>query len=122
MCGIQAPILRRGGAALKRAQIPEASRRRRSRVAQIVSTARLVRGSVSVRRVTCGNPGCCCARGDRHLALYLVQSKEGKTRQLYIPKQLEGRVREAVGNYRELQRLVEDLSEQEWKLLKKRKD
>jgi hypothetical protein len=51
-----------------------------------------------------------------------VQSKEGKPRQLYIPRQFEKRVRDAVGNYQELQRLIEELSEQEWKLLKQRKD
>lgn len=107
---------------MNRASFPEASRRRRSRVAQIVSSTRLLRGTLSVRQVKCGKPGCCCARGEPHLSLYLVQSKEGKPRQLYIPKHLEERVRQAVGNYQELQRLIEELSEQEWKLLKQRKD
>jgi len=41
---------------------------------------------------------------------------------LYIPKHLEARVRKAVEDFKELQRLVEELSEQEWKLLKQRED
>jgi FtsZ-binding cell division protein ZapB len=35
---------------------------------------------------------------------------------------LEERVRKGVDDYQELQRLVEELSEQEWKLLKERKE
>jgi TolA-binding protein len=72
--------------------------------------------------VVCGKANCCCAAGEPHIALYLTQSKHGKTQQLYVPKQLEERVRQAIEDYQELQRLVEELSEQEWKLLKQRKD
>jgi hypothetical protein len=115
------PIQDRGGL-LKRAAIPEASRRRRSRIAQIAHGNRLLRGTLSVRNVSCGKSGCCCASGQPHVSLYLVQSQNGKLRQLYIPKQLEERVRKAVDDYQELQKLVEELSEQEWKLLKERKE
>ncbi len=107
---------------MKRVSIPAVSRRRRSRVAQLVHQRRLLRGTLSVRNVTCGKEACRCAAGESHVSLYLVQSKQGKLRQLYIPKQLEARVRQAVDDYQELQRLVEELSEQEWKLLKERKD
>lgn len=107
---------------LKRASIPEPSRRRRSRIAQIATSERLVRGSLSLRNVTCGKSGCRCASGQTHPSLYLVQSQNGKLRQLYIPKHLEDRVRKAVADYQQLQKLVEELSEQEWKLLKQRED
>jgi FtsZ-binding cell division protein ZapB len=56
------------------------------------------------------------------LAVYLVQSRQGKLRQLYIPKHLEERVRQAVADYQQLQRLLEELSEEEWKLLQERKE
>ena len=107
---------------MKRAAIPEPSRRRRSRIAQIATGQRLVRGTLSLRNNTCGKSGCRCASGQTHLSLYLVQSQNGKLRQLYIPKHLEDRVRKAVSDYQELERLVEELSEQEWKLLKQRED
>ena len=107
---------------MNRASFSETSRRRRSRIAQIVSSTRLLRGTLSVRQVKCGKAGCCCAKGEPHPSVYLVQSKEGKSCQLYVPKHLEARVRQAVGDYQELQRLIEELSEQEWKLLKQRKD
>lgn len=105
---------------INRASIPEASRRRRSRVAQLAHARRLLRGTLTVREVICGKAGCCCASGEPHAGLYLTQSKDGKTRQLYIPKRFEERVREAIDDYQELQRLIEELSEQEWKLLKER--
>src|SRR5690349_329413 len=107
---------------MRRASIPEASRRQRSRISQLAHQSRLLRGTLSVREVICGKAGCRCAKGEGHISLYLVQSQQGRTRQLYIPKRLEARVRQAVGDYQELQRLVEELSEQEWKLLKERKD
>lgn len=107
---------------MKRASIPEASRRRRSRVAQLATSDRLLRGTLSVRRVKCGKPNCCCADGDGHVALYLMQSKHGKSRQLYVPKELEERVRKAIDDYQKLQELIEGLSDDEWKLLKERRD
>jgi hypothetical protein len=106
---------------MHRGKLPEPVRRRRSRAAQIVSSYPLLRGSLSVRKIRCGKPNCKCAQGEPHLSLYLVQSQKGKQRQLYVPKELEGRVRQAVGNYQELQALVEELSELEWNQLKKEK-
>jgi hypothetical protein len=53
--------------------------------------------------------------------LYLVQSQGGKLRQLAIPRAWEDRVREAVHNYRRMQKLIEEISELEWKQLRKDK-
>jgi hypothetical protein len=51
-----------------------------------------------------------------------VQSQQGKPRQLYVAKGWEDRVRQAVKNYQELQALVEELSEWEWKRLTSREE
>src|ERR1700689_3057383 len=107
---------------MPKSKTPEVDRRRRSRAAQIVSSFPLLRGSLSVRRIKCGKPHCKCASGEPHLSLYLVQSQKGKPRQMYVPKELEERVRHAVDNYQKLQGLVEELSEAEWKRLKKEKE
>ena len=106
---------------MHKSSLPEPDRRRRSRAAQIVSSQSLLRGSLSVRKIRCGKPTCKCASGKPHLSLYLVQSQKGKPRQLYIPKELEERAREAVDNYQKLQSLIEELSESEWNNLKKAK-
>jgi len=51
----------------------------------------------------------------------LVQSRDGKPRQLCIPKPWEPRVRQAVNDYQELQRLIEEVSELEWKRMREKK-
>ena len=107
---------------MHKSKTPEVDRRRRSRAAQIVSSYPLLRGSLSVRKIKCGKPHCKCASGEPHLSLYLVQSQKGKPRQLYVPKELEERVRQAVDNYQKLQEIVEELSEAEWNRIKKEKE
>ena len=107
---------------LHRAAIPSSERRRRSRMAQLSHLSRLLRGTLSVRSLTCGKANCRCARGKFHVSLYLVQSHNGRPRQLYVPKEWEDRVRQAVKDYQELQALVEELSELEWKRFIDRKE
>ncbi|MBI2088605.1 MAG: hypothetical protein HYT78_07655 [Deltaproteobacteria bacterium] len=107
---------------LPRTVFPPSERRRRSRIAELAHSRRLLRGTLSVRSLTCGKSNCRCARGDLHVYLYVVQSHDGKPRQLYVPREWEGQVRQAVEDYQELQRLVEGLSELEWQRLIKQKE
>ena len=93
----------------------------RSRLAQLVHQALFLRGTLSVRSRQCGKPHCRCVRGQLHASLYLVQSHDGKMRQLSIPRAWEDRVREAVHNYQRLQELIEEISELEWKRLREDK-
>lgn len=110
------------GGALHRSYFSAGERRRRSRLAQIAHALRFLRGTLSLRNVRCGKPTCRCARGQLHACLYLVQSHDGKPRQLYVPRSWEARVRQAVQNHQEMQRLIEELSELEWKRLRERKE
>jgi len=107
---------------LTRSSFSGAERRRRSRLAQIAQTQRFLRGTLSLRQGRCGKPNCRCARGELHVSVYLVQSHQGQLRQWYVPKAWEKRVRQAVQNHQEMQRLIEGLSEGEWKRLKKRQE
>jgi hypothetical protein len=93
----------------------------RSRLSQLVHQALFLRGTLSVRSRPCGKPNCRCVRGQLHASLYLVQSQGGKLRQLAIPRAWEDRVREAVHNYQRMQELIEEISELEWKQLRKDK-
>jgi hypothetical protein len=104
------------GGPVQRTQFSDRERRRRSRLAQIIHEARFLRGTLSLRNVHCGKPGCRCAR------LYLVRRQGGKLRQLFVPRQWEGRIREAVKNHQEMEQLIEELSDLEWKRLKQRKE
>jgi len=60
-------------------------------------------------------------RGELHKSLYLVQSQAGKLRQICVPKAWQQRVRQAVNDYRLMQKLIEEVSELEWKRLQEKK-
>lgn len=102
--------------------MPSLERPRRSRLAQLVHNYPFMRGTLSVRSRRCGKPNCHCARGERHISLYLIQSHDGKARQLCVPKAWEERVRRAVHKHQQIQGLIEELSELEWKRLRQRKE
>ena len=62
-------------------------------------------------RRACGKPGCHCAEGEKHVSLYLAM-RVGKQRKLmYIPHELEERVREWVQSSQEIERLLELVSQ-----------
>jgi hypothetical protein len=107
---------------VRRLDFAAAERRRRSRVAQMVTHRRLLRGSLTIRKNTCGKPNCRCGRGEPHLSLYVTHSHNGRPRQLFVPKSWEARVRQAVEDYQELQKLIEELSEIEWQHLEHREE
>ena len=106
---------------LNRAKLSAAERNFRSRIAQLASLQWFLRGTLSERSSKCGKPNCHCAGGAGHTSLYLVQSQAGKVRQLCIPKALQDPVRQAVGEFQELQRLLREVSELEWKRFLARK-
>ena len=107
---------------MQRTELTDRERRRRSRLAQMVHAARFLRGTLSVRSVRCGKPDCRCAQGEPHACLYLVRRKGGKLRQLFVPREWEERIREAVRNQQEMEQLIEELSDLEWKRLQERKE
>src|SRR5712691_2006879 len=109
---------------LNRAQLSAAERNFRSRITQLSSGQwflRFLRGTLSERSGTCGKANCRCARGKLHRSLYLVQSQAGQPRQICVPKAWQQRVRQAVKDYRLMQKLIEEVSELEWKRLQERK-
>lgn len=106
---------------LSRAELSTTERALRSRIAQIASGERFLHGTLSERSSKCGKPNCRCANGEGHTSLYLVQSGAGKARQLCIPKALQDPVRQAVGEFQEMQRLLLEVSELEWKRFLARK-
>ena len=106
---------------LSRAELSATERDLRSRIAHIASGERFLRGTLSERSSKCGKPNCRCADGEGHPSLYLVQRQAGQVRQLCIPKALQDPVRQAVGEFQELQRLLNEVSELEWRRFLARK-
>ena len=106
---------------MSRSQFPARERALRSKLAKLVHDEPLLRGTPSVRRITCGKAGCRCARGEKHLCLYLTCSRQGRVEQVFIPKDLEGLVRSWVRNYRTVRELLEELSDASWQKLRAQK-
>lgn len=106
---------------VRRAKLSASERRFRSRIAQLASTRRFLRGTLAERAGTCGKPNCRCAQGELHTSVYLVQSQGGKLRQICVPHAWQERVRDAVTEYRRLQEWIEAVSESEWNRLRERK-
>jgi hypothetical protein len=106
---------------LSRAELSATERGLRSRIVQIASSERFLRGTLSERSSKCGKPNCRCAAGAGHSSLYLVQRHAGQVRQVCIPKAWQDPVRQAVGQFQEMQRLLSEVSELEWKRFLARK-
>ena len=108
-------------APFSRAKLSARERNFRSRIAQLASGQGLLRGTLSERFAKCGKPNCHCNRGELHQSLYLVQSCQGKPRQICVPQAWQQRIRQAVNDYRRMQELIEEVSELEWKRLKEKR-
>ena len=96
----------------------------RSQLHRLVATADgFVHGSVIEMTRVCGNPRCKCAlKGEKHVSLYLGQTRKRKTRMKYIPKGWEARIRRWQLNYRKASDLLEEISDEGWSKLSARKE
>lgn len=101
-----------------RSHMPAKERDLRSRIAKILHSAPILRGSITIRKVTCGKPNCRCTKGQKHLAMYITSRKDGKTRQRFVPKDREEEVRRWVADYHKVCDLLDDLSNLFWERVK----
>ena len=92
----------------------------RSRLAQWIGGSGLIRGTLSTREKVCGKPTCKCARGEKHLALYLMASKDGRQRQMFVPKSDETKVRQWLEQYKKAENLLEQISDLHWEKIQNR--
>lgn len=71
----------------------------------------LLKGSMVRYYNVCGKKDCRCKKGKKHGPYLYVSVYEGKkTRLIYVPRGMESKVREWVGNVRELNRRVSEIS------------
>ncbi len=107
---------------IPRARMSVVERKARSQLAQLVAQRGILRGSLLVRRRVCGKAGCRCTRGKLHESLYLVITERRRTRQLYVPKDWELRVRRWVEDYHQARQLMEEVSRLHWNKVRERQD
>ena len=83
-----------------RQRIAQLGRERQAAEKVLLERPPLLKGSFSEVRRTCGNPGCKCARGEKHTCRQLSASVDGKTRTWNVPRQYAAKVKRLTDNYR----------------------
>ncbi len=101
-----------------------ALRQRRQGLAKLPPVAEILRGSLMERYVTCGNPSCKCARGERHgPTWYLsVTLGPGRTTGSIVPEEKVDEVRGWIENYHKLKEQLEKISDINRELLHRHKN
>src|SRR5947199_8892036 len=106
-------------------RLPElALRQRRQGLAKLLPpVTEVLRGSLVERYVTCGNPACKCARGERHgPSWYLtVTLGPGRTTGGIVPAEKVGEVRGWIENYHKLKEQLEKISDINRELLRRQR-
>lgn len=87
-----------------RQRLAELARERRAAERVLLGRPGLLKGTFNEVRRTCGNPGCKCARGEKHLCRQLSASVEGKTRTCNVPREYAMKVKRLTENYRRFRR------------------
>jgi hypothetical protein len=106
---------------MRPAGMTRTERESRSKLKPMISWQEFLRATPNLRQQVCGSPGCKCQRGEKHAALVLTRSVNGKVEQLYIPKDQEADVRLWIQRYRDIRDLLEKISGVYWDRLKKKK-
>lgn len=102
-----------------------ALRQRRQGLARLLPpVTEILRGSLVERYVTCGNPACKCARGERHGPMWYLTVTLGKGRTTggIIDEEHVDRVRGWIANYHQLKDHVEKISEINRELLRRQRE
>ena len=86
-------------------------KRRDAKLRQLAAVGPLLQGSLAEIRVTCGNPNCRCARGQKHRSHILKRQVRGKTQSLYVPVDMVEEARKWVEEHRRVKRLLTEISE-----------
>ncbi len=94
-----------------RGYLPTQERQARSRLAQLLHQKSLLIGSLVTMPRVCGKAGCKCSRGQLHPGLYLALRVGPKRKMIHVPQLLEAQVRQWVGTYQEVWRLMEEISQ-----------
>jgi hypothetical protein len=95
--------------------------RRKGLARQFPPVTEILRGSLVKRYVTCGNPSCKCARGERHGPVWYltVTLGRGRTTGGVIPADKVDQVRGWIENYQGVRDRLEKISEINRELLRR---
>jgi hypothetical protein len=94
------------------AKAQQLTSRRRKLVQQLCGLGPVVRASLIQRFTQCGKPGCKCMQGEKHGPSYYltVSYAKGRTRQIYVSKDLQPVAEQWVRNYHQALTVLEEIS------------
>ena len=106
---------------LSRLPVLALRQRRRGLAKLLPPVTEILRGSLVERYVTCGNPTCRCARGERHGPIWCltVTLGRGRTTGGIIPEDKVPEVRGWIQNYHKVKDHLEKISEINRELLRR---
>jgi hypothetical protein len=86
--------------------------RRRKLVEQLSGLGPVLRASLIQRFTQCGKAGCKCMQGHKHGPSYYltVSYAKARTRQVYVPKDLQPLAEKWVRNYHQAMTMLEEIS------------
>ena len=106
-----------------RSQLPVEDRAARSQLLKLLGGANPVaRASLVPMARTCGKKNCKCAKGHKHVSLYLATRVGKKRKMIYVPQELEPQARTLVENFRTVEELIEKMSQASLKRFLEQKD
>ena len=77
-----------------------------------------MQGSIATVGVTCGQPNCRCAHGDKHTSHILTKKVRGKTKSVYVPVDMLQEATSWVEEHRRLKKRVKEISDLNEQILK----
>jgi len=94
--------------------------RRRKAVARLGEVGKVLRASLLERLTQCGKDGCKCMAGQKHGPSYYltVSYPKGKTRQIYVSKDLKETAESWIENYHRIWEALEEISQINLELLR----
>jgi hypothetical protein len=84
--------------------------RRDAKLRQLGSLGPMVAASLCRRMVTCGNPNCRCARGEKHESWCLTYKVKARTRTVHVPRDMLEEVRAWVKEHKRARKLLAEIS------------
>jgi hypothetical protein len=98
--------------------------RRQGLAQQLPPVTETLRGSLVERYVTCGNPACKCAKGERHGPVWYltVTLGRGRTTGGIVPSEKLDQVRSWIENYHKVKDHLEKISEINRELLRRQRE
>lgn len=108
---------------LNPSELSARERAARSRLQQILRESGLIRATWVRLRRPCGGAGCKCAKGKRywHQSWSISQSQNARLRRKSIPNGLREQVDRWLKDYWEARDLLDQISDEHWSRLEKRR-